>query len=401
MSQHPSTPPLAEGNTGPLPFTAQEFQLRRERAVELLRRQHIDLAIISSPVNFYYLTGMHTGVSHYMFVLALRQNGDGLWIVRKTEMSNVWASAAYSWVKEGVPVDDSEDPQLKLADTLRKLVGSTATVGLEFSSPQMSAEAFTKMQTAAPQMRFVNVSGLVESLRVIKSEGELEYMRRAGVICGTAMKEALENLRPGVKDSDLAADLIGRAIKLGSEPMSMGPFVTCGLRSFRAHSSWVQQPIRMGELINTEMATVVARYNTPVFRVSVLGEPSDELRNFHEASLAGLRAGLNGIGAGMTSHQADSIVRDAITKAGFGEYFTVRAAYGIGVGFPPGWGENNVMNIRPNDERVLQPGMCFHVVPALYKRDLGCVCCSMPIQITESGVEPLTNIEAKLFVIDA
>jgi Xaa-Pro dipeptidase len=335
-----------------------------------------------------------------MFVLALRQNGDGLWIVRKTEMSNVWASAAHSWVKDGVPVDDSEDPQLKLADVIGKLVGPTATVGLEFSSPQMSAETYTKLQAAAPQMRFVNVSGLVESSRVIKSETELAYMRRAGTICGTAMKEAIENLRRGAEDSDLAADLIGRAIKLGSEPMSMGPFVTCGLRSFRAHSSWAHQPIGEGELINTEMATVVARYNTPVFRVSVLGKPSDELRRFHDASLAGLHAGLNGIKAGLTSHQADSIVRDAITKAGFGEFFTVRAAYGIGVGFPPGWGENNVMNIRPNDERILQPGMCFHLVPALYKWDLGCVCCSMPILITDSGVERLTNIDAKLFVVD-
>jgi Xaa-Pro dipeptidase len=388
-------------NPGALPFAPEEFQLRRERACELLRQQRIDLAIISSPVNFYYLTGMHTGVSHYIFVLALRPNGEGLWIVRRTEMSNVWASAAHSWVKEGIPVDDSEDPQLKLADIVGKLVGPAATVGLEFSSPQVSVAAYIKLQAAAPQMRFVDISGVVESLRVFKSQAELAYMRRAGTICGTAMQEALENLRPGVRDSDLATDLIGRAIRLGSEPMAMGPFVTCGLRSFRAHSSWVHEPIGSGELINTEMAAVVARYNTPVFRVSVLGKPSNELFAFHDASLAGLQAGLEKIEAGMTSQQADSIVRDAITKAGFGEFFTVRAAYGIGVGFPPGWGENNVMNIRPKDERLLQPDMCFHLVPALYKRGLGCVCCSMPIHITESGVERLTNIEPKLFVVDA
>jgi Xaa-Pro dipeptidase len=395
--------PLPDGhdNPGGLPFSSEEFQLRRERTCELLRSQGVDLAIISSPVNFYYLTGMHTGVSHYIFVLALRPNGDGLWIVRRTEMSNVVASAPHSWVKEGIPVDDSEDPRRKLAEIVQKLVGPNATVGLEFSSPQVPAETYIKMQAAAPQMRFVDISGVVESLRVIKSKAELAYMRRAGTICGTAMKEALENLRPGARDSDLATDLIGRAIKLGSEPMSMGPFVTCGLRSFRAHSSWVHQPIAMGELINTEMATVVARYNTPVFRVSVLGRPSDELRTFHDASLAGLQAGLEEIEAGMTSHQADCVVRDAITKAGCGEFFTVRAAYGIGVGFPPGWGENNVMNIRPNDERVLQPDMCFHLVPALYKRELGCVCCSMPIRITESGVERLTNIEPRLFVVGA
>jgi Xaa-Pro aminopeptidase len=386
---------------GTLPFSPEEFQSRRERAVELLEREQIDLAIIASPVNFYYLTGMHTGVTHYLFVLLLSRNGDGLWVVRRTEMSNVEASAADSWVKDGVGVDDSEDPYVKLGDVVRRLVSSGATIGLEFSSPQMTVEAYTKVQAALPTSQLKNISGLIESLLAIKSETEITYLRRAGAICGTAMNEALEGLRPGMRDSDLAADLIARAIRLGSDPMSMGPFVTCGRRSFRAHSSWIHQPILSGELINTEMAAVVARYNTPVFRVSVLGKPSAELRAFHEASLAGLHAGLEGIKPGMTSHDGDAVVRAAITRAGYGEFFTVRAAYGIGVGMPPRWGENNVMNIRPDDTRILKPNMCFHLVPALYKRDLGCVCCSMPIRITEQGVEPLTTIAPKMFVLSA
>jgi Xaa-Pro dipeptidase len=386
-------------NATTLPFTREEFESRRDRVVQLFDKFGVDVAVISSPVNFYYLTGMHTGVTHYLFVLVLRANGEGLWVVRRTEMSNVHAAAPASWVKDGVPVDDSEDPYLKLSEVLKPLITPKGSVGIEFASPQMTADAYTKIQSALPNVQVKNISGLVESLRAIKSETELAYMRRAGNITGTAMQEALEAVLPGTRDSDLAGDLIARAIRLGSDPMSMGPFVTCGLRSFRAHSSWVHEPIRPGELVNTEMATVVARYNTPVFRVSVMGKPSKEVEAFHEASLAGLHAGLQGIKPGMTSHEADSVVRNAITKVGYGEYFTVRAAYGIGVGFPPGWGENNVMNIRPGDERVLEPNMCFHLVPALYKADLGCVCCSMPIRISERGVEPLTHIAPKLFVL--
>ena len=103
---------------------------------------------------------------------------------------------------------------------------------------------------------------------------------------------------------------------------------------------------------------------------------------------------------GMTSHEGDKVVRDAIAKAGFSDYFPVRAAYSIGVGFPPMWSENHVMSIRPNDQRVLSPGMCFHLVPALYKADLGCVCCSSPIRITETEVEALTDIPAELIVVN-
>ncbi len=56
------------------------------------------------------------------------------------------------------------------------------------------------------------------------------------------------------------------------------------------------------------------------------------------------------------------------------------------------------MNMRPGDDRVLEPGMCFHVVPALYKEGFGAVCCSMPVVVTESGLEPLIDLEPKLFV---
>jgi Xaa-Pro dipeptidase len=101
----------------------------------------------------------------------------------------------------------------------------------------------------------------------------------------------------------------------------------------------------------------------------------------------------------MTSAAADQVVRDAITQAGMGEYFVVRAAHGIGLGFAPIWSEDHVMSIRPGDQRVLKPGMCFHLVPALYKADFGAVCCSLPVVVTESGLEPLLDLEPRLFIL--
>lgn len=133
---------------------------------------------------------------------------------------------------------------------------------------------------------------------------------------------------------------------------------------------------------------------SPLPRQGDLGRPALALAG--RAGLTGLEAGLNGIEPGMTSHQADALVRDAINKTGYGEYFTVCAAYGIGIGMQPTWGENAVASLKPNDATLLQPSMCFHLVPALYKSNLGCVCCSMPIEITDSGVSCLTDLDAAL-----
>jgi Xaa-Pro dipeptidase len=383
-----------------LPFARQEFTGRRDQLVELLKQRKIDLALITSPANYFYLTGLASNVTSYLFALALQPNGRGLWIGRRMEMSNVVALAPECWATERVPIDDSEDAIARLAEAASAIAGPGATVGIEFASPQLSMGDFARLRAAVPAMQFVDFSGTVESMRTVKSAAELDYLRAAGAIVGKAMAATLRNLRYGARDSDLAAALIAAAIQGGSEPMAEGPYVTSGPRSFRAHSSWTHAVIGRGEAINTEMAAARAHYHTPVFRMSVFGAPGDELRRLHDASAAGLRAGLEKIEAGMTSAQADAVVRQRIEKAGCGEFFTVRAAYGIGLGFPPGWGENSIMSIRPGDERRLRPGMCFHMVPALYKPGLGAVCCSMPFHIGARGIEPLTQIEPDLFILD-
>lgn len=181
--------------------------------------------------------------------------------------------------------------------------------------------------------------------------------------------------------------------------MSAGPYVTVGERTFMAHSSWVGQAIRRGDIVNTEMAARVNGYNAPCFRVAVIGHASPSLQRFHAASEQGLHAGLEGIRSGMTSAAADRVVRNAIEATGLGEYFVVRAAYGIGLGFAPAWSEDHVMSIRPGDQRVLAAGMCFHLVPALYKAGFGAVCCSMPVMVTERGLEPLLDHEPRLYVM--
>ena len=381
-----------------LPFEDAEYKSRVEQVKKGMEERGLDLLLVTVPENSFYLTGFQTGSHQTFLVLALPLKGEAAWIVRKTELSNVRTLAPLSWVKRSYGVEDSDDPIEVLASVLRELGHEGSRVGIEQEGYFFNISFYLKLQSALPNAELRDGSNIVEALRRIKSEGELAYMRRAGEITAKALQAGIDSLHEGQSDRELASIILSTAVREGCEPMSGGPFITTGKRTFQAHSTWAGVTINRGDIVNTEMASVAARYNTPTFRVSVIGEHSDELRRFHDASYAGLEAGLARFEPGMTSHQADRVVRDAIEKAGYGEYFVVRAAYGIGLGFTPGWSENHVMSIRPNDQRLLEPGMCFHLVPALYKEGFGAVCCSMPIEITDKGCKPLTSIEPKLFV---
>ncbi len=380
-----------------LPFVPEEYAARLARVRAEMTRRSLDLILFTVPESTFYLTGFETGTVYVTLALALPREGAARFIVRKTELSNVRALARVSWVKDGVGIDDAEDPVAVIARTLAEMGAAEGSIGFERRGFYLTIEQYLQLQAALPRAQFSDASPVVDTLRAVKSPAELACMRRAGEITGRAMREALSTVKEGTLDSELAAALYVAALKGGSEPMSMGPYVTTGPRTFLAHSSWRGRPIACGEVINTEMACVHRRYNVPVFRVSAIGEPPAEIQRMHDASRAALDTGLAKIGPGMTSHEGDRVVREVLEKRGYGDLFVVRAAYGIGLGFAPRWSESHVMVIRANDPRRLEPGMCFHLVPALYKEGVGAVCASMPIEITANGCAPLAPIAPELF----
>jgi Xaa-Pro dipeptidase len=382
------------------PFSQDEFRSRREAFLEEMRRRDMNAALISSGPNFFYLTGMPISVNLGAFTLLLRDDGRGYWIGRRTEMSNVRVFVELTgWSEEGGAIADEEDTTEALARHVSRIAGTSATVGTELATGFLAPAALDVFRRIAPGIKLVNSSGIVEELRVIKSAAEIELLRQSGKMTSETLKRGIATIKEGMTDSALAATLYSEALRLGSGSFAWGPAVTVGARSAMAHSTFANLPIARGELINMEMAAVVSRYCAPCFRVAIIGQPSAEVRRFHDASLAGALAGRKGIGPGMTSHEADRIVREAIDRSGFLEYFTVRAAYSVGIGFPPTWDEDYIMKLRPNDQRVVKPGMVFHLVPALYKLGLGAVCCSSSIAVTNNGVEVLTPIEPQLFIV--
>ena len=101
--------------------------------------------------------------------------------------------------------------------------------------------------------------------------------------------------------------------------------------------------------------------------------------------------------AGVTSHEVDRAARTVMARAGFGEYFVHRTGYSIGIGLPPDWGEGRIMSINEHDQTVLEPGMCFHLIPDLKVAHQGGVVFSESIVVTERGHEPLTDFPQEIF----
>jgi Xaa-Pro dipeptidase len=103
-----------------------------------------------------------------------------------------------------------------------------------------------------------------------------------------------------------------------------------------------------------------------------------------------LRLGKAAMRPGVPASQVFAVVRDRINDANIGYRQGRRAAYAIGIAFPPGWDEGHIISINVHEERPLQAGMVFHLITTMRIPAIGAIGCSDTVLVTADGSETLT-----------
>jgi Xaa-Pro dipeptidase len=369
-----------------LPFTVDEYRQRLDAVRANMAERRIDLALVSIPENIYYLTG-YTTLGYYMYqVLMLPLDGEPLLLTYREERINV---ERLSWLERHVDYSVVDDPVEVTVDTVRTFAASTLSV--EESGYFFPIRTYKRLTSALDGVKWVDGSGLVESVRLVKSDAELGYIRSAARAAMAGMREALDTARPGRTENDVAAAVYSATLRGGSEYPGSPPYVISGERSGLPHGTWEGRELRSGDIVFLEFSGCVKRYSAAMMRTAFIGEPPPAVTGRAEAVLAGLDAAIATITPGATSGEVDLACRKAILEFGFGDH-THETGYSIGVCYPPGWNESHIMNLHPGDETVLRRNMVFHLVPSLIVPELnGHVGFSETVVVGERGCEVLTD----------
>jgi len=215
------------------------------------------------------------------------------------------------------------------------------------------------------------------------------------------IQTAIDRSAVGVRKNDLVADIMHAGITgveddWGDYP-AIVPLTPSGLDATAAHLTWNGKPMVEGEMTFFELSGCYRRYHAPLCRSVFLGTPTDDMRRAEEAQMEGIEAGLQAAQAGNRTADIAQAFLDVLAKHGMER--SGRMGYPIGLSYPPDWGERTA-SIRTEDETILQPGMVFHFMPALWMDSWGLET-TETILIKESGpAEALCNMERKLFVKD-
>ena len=397
--------PTRDHDVRPQLFTTAEYGQRLAQVRAKMARQGLSALLVTDPANLFYLTGYDAWSFYTPQLLFVPAQGEMLLFLREMDANGAFRT---SWLPPeqivGYPERYVHRPHIHPFDWVafalrrRALIAPAAPgcVGLEMDSHFFSPKGYRALVNALPEWTLVDCFELVNWVRAVKSEAELQYMRVASRVTTAAMRTAIEAVAPGVPQYRVAAR-IAAAQAEGTEDAwgdfpAIVPMLPTGASADTPHLTWSDRVLTEGDAVVVELSGVHRRYHVPLARTVVLGRPSEELLRLEEAVAAGLQAVLDVAAAGVPVRELSSAWNWALAEYGLEK--PSRLGYSVGIGYPPDWGERTI-SIRSEDETVLAENMTFHLICGMWMTGYGYEV-SETIRITSTGTETFTSFPRQI-----
>lgn len=228
-----------------------------------------------------------------------------------------------------------------------------------FQSERLSFDTVERLRAELPELEFVPVVGFFDDLVMVKEPDEIDRMRKAVEISDRVFEKILPMLSPKVTELDVAAEISYWNKKYGADKDSFDPIIASGPRGALPHARPSNQHLLPNELVVIDMGCMYQGYASDQTRTVGVGRVSDEARKVYNLVLDAHLLGIESAKAGMTGKELDGIVRDFLTKNGFGEEFGHSLGHGVGleVHEKPTVGKRGETKIPVGSVITIEPGV--------------------------------------------
>ena len=291
--------------------TAEQLADRRRRAAIALADLGADGLLVTTLVNVRYLTGF-TGSNG---ALLLGADGTGTFLT-----DGRYKDQAI----EEVPGVDHVITRDLLGEAAGRVSGSWAC-----ETHTLSVDAHATLTEAG--ISTVPADRVVEGLREVKDDGEIDALRRACRISVDALQGLLAGPLEGRTELEVARDLEWRMLELGAEAIAFETILASGPNSAIPHHSPTDRVLQRGDLVKADFGARVDGYHADCTRTVVLGTADDWQREVHAAVQASQAAGVSALRADAPVATSDEVARKVLEDAGWLEHFTTGLGHGVGL----------------------------------------------------------------------
>ena len=355
------------------------YEQRRSLAASALASQKLDSLLITHLPNVRYLTGF-TGSNA---ALLLTETSADLFTDPRYTIQAARQVSCRVRIARGPLLDRVVLRAAKLR--LRRLGFESAH--LRYDQHALLAERLPAALKFRPCARFV------ENFRMLKSEAEIDLIRKSVLTNSAALERALENFHPGMHETAFAAEIDYRARQLDAEAPAFETIVASGARAALPHARPEPVPMANPGVVLVDMGALQAGYCSDMTRMFHLGPVPPRVASAYQATLDAQLAAIAAVRPGATAGDVDRAARKVLKSAGMAAHFVHSTGHGLGLEI------HEAPRIGANDRTVLQEGMAITIEPGVYFENEFGIRIEDTVVVTPSGCEILTPTPKQLRVL--
>jgi len=265
-------------------------------------------------------------------------------------------------------------------------------VKLALEGDVVNVNQYHRLQTLFPTVRWESTSMIVENLAAVKDKLELEALRTAVDITDQVYAEVLPMIRPGVTEKFIANQLAIRYREY-AEGEAYPSIVATGAQSALPHAVPGDREIQRGDFIIIDAACKVAGYHADMTRTPVVAPIADWQKEIYAVVLEAQAKACEAARAGVSCKDLDTVARDIITAAGYGDQFIHSTGHGLGLEI------HTYPRISQQSEAILQENNVITVEPGIYLEGQGGVRIEDDLIIHKDSAEILNRTSKELTIL--
>jgi Xaa-Pro aminopeptidase len=360
---------------------------RQQRLREALCVQGFDAMLVTHLPNVLYLCGF-TGSAGILLV---------------TESKSVFFTDGRYAVQSRAEVQASriviakKSPLVAAAEWLaaqHKGGRRPAAIKIGIEGEHLTVAARNRLGGVLPShFRLREAPPLVEHARMVKDAEEIARIRAAVLMGASLFDRALEVIRPGVQESEVAGAMEYAARKAGAQGMSFSTIIASGERSALPHGRASDAAIPEQGFVVCDFGVILTDYCSDMTRTVFVGRPSEEASRVYRAVKDAQQAAVDVVRSGISVSKVDGAARKSLQKCGLAKYFTHSTGHGVGLEI------HEAPRVAGGQVETLSPGMVITIEPGVYVPGKWGVRIEDMVVVTERGCEVLTPTSKELIAI--